>query len=192
MWAIVGLTGEAEADDRRRCARGPPRRRGSDGAVDVGDPVEATTTKVVVTAPDAPGEVREAMRVDRSRARRRPSAATALRDRVAQSEPYARLLDEELTAAGIPMHGPSVRTLAQSVAGRTLLGALALADDEFGRPSVVRLDERRTDPHQQRARSRRRNGLAPRCGLVWCAAPSSGPSASGERRYDGRPGATAR
>src|SRR6185369_6151160 len=55
-----------------------------------------------------------------------------------QREPYARLLDEELAAAGIAMHGPSVRTLAQTVAGRTLLGALALADDAFGRPSVLR------------------------------------------------------
>ena len=33
-------------------------------------------------------------------------------------------------------------TLAQSVTGRTLLGALALADDDFGRASVIRLDER--------------------------------------------------
>ena len=132
--------------------------------VDVGEPVEATTTKV--TAPDAVGEVREAMRVVAAE----PDAGRPL-NRVAivarEREPYGRLLDEELSAAGIPMHGPSPRTLAQSITGRTLLGALSLADDRFGRASVVGFMSRRAVTVQRRGSALGRLGshrLASRSG----------------------------
>ena len=52
-------------------------------------------------------------------------------------DPYAALLREQLHAAGIPHHVRSIRTLAQSVAGRVLLGALTLPDTGYRRTEIV-------------------------------------------------------
>ena len=49
---------------------------------------------------------------------------------------YARLLHDHLELAGIAHNGVSVRTLADSVLGRSLLRLLALADDDFRREDV--------------------------------------------------------
>ncbi|HEY3669716.1 MAG TPA: PD-(D/E)XK nuclease family protein [Acidimicrobiia bacterium] len=54
-------------------------------------------------------------------------------------DPYARLVHEHLTAAGIPHNGAAVRTLADSALGRGLLGLLALPDRDFQRHDVMRL-----------------------------------------------------
>ena len=54
-------------------------------------------------------------------------------------EPYARLVHEQLAAAGIPHNGAAVRTLAGSVLGRGLLGLLALPDRDFHRHDVMAL-----------------------------------------------------
>jgi RecB family exonuclease len=54
-------------------------------------------------------------------------------------EPYARLVDEQLSAAGIPHNGAAVRTLAESVLGRALLALLALPDRDFHRHDVMAL-----------------------------------------------------
>ena len=42
------------------------------------------------------------------------------------AEPYAALVHEQLEAAGIADNGAAVRTLAESVLGRSLLSLLAL------------------------------------------------------------------
>jgi RecB family exonuclease len=55
------------------------------------------------------------------------------------AEPYARLVHEQLDAAGIPHNGAAVRTLAESVLGRSLLGLLALPDRDFHRHDVMTL-----------------------------------------------------
>ncbi len=55
------------------------------------------------------------------------------------AEPYARLLHDHLELAGIAHNGVSVRTLADSVLGRSLLRLLALADDDFRREDVCAL-----------------------------------------------------
>jgi len=55
----------------------------------------------------------------------------------ANREPYARLLHEHLDAAGIAHNGVAVRRLADSVAGRTLLGALSLGDRDLRRSEVM-------------------------------------------------------
>jgi hypothetical protein len=52
-------------------------------------------------------------------------------------EPYMVLLHEELDAAGIPHRAPATTTLAQSVAGRALLGLLRLAGGGFRRDEVT-------------------------------------------------------
>jgi ATP-dependent helicase/nuclease subunit B len=134
LWAVIGLTGEAEADSESTGL--VARLLGSLGSASLLPPGERPTT-TVVCAPDAPGEVREAMRIIAAELEAgRPLHRIGVVYR--QADPYARLLEEELESAGIPMHGPSVRTLAQTVAGRTLLGALALADEQFSRTAVVR------------------------------------------------------
>ena len=79
----------------------------------------------VVSASDPDDEVRAAVRL----------VMAALVDGVplermavlyGAAEPYARLVHEQLTAAGIPHNGAAVRTLAESVLGRSVLGLLAL------------------------------------------------------------------
>ena len=74
----------------------------------------------------------------RGRGRARPPAAPHRRRRIARGSRMPGCSTRSSPSASIPMHGPSVRSLAQSVTGRTLLGALALADDDFGRASVIR------------------------------------------------------
>ena len=51
--------------------------------------------------------------------------------------PYASLIPDELRLAGIAMAGPGVDTLADTAAGRTLLGLMTLAEGEFRRDDVM-------------------------------------------------------
>src|SRR5262249_53593155 len=92
----------------------------------------------VVSASDPDDEVRAVVRL----------VVDAVRDGVplermavlfGASDPYARLVHEQLTAAGIAHNGAAVRTLADSVLGRGLLGLLALPDRDFQRHDVMRL-----------------------------------------------------
>jgi hypothetical protein len=53
--------------------------------------------------------------------------------------PYARVVADVLQAAGIPFTGPSTRRLAQTVAGRVLLGLLDVDRSRFGRQEVIDL-----------------------------------------------------
>ena len=53
------------------------------------------------------------------------------------ADPYARLLHEQLSAAGIPVNGQAPQKLAESVAGRTLLGLLRLPDCSYRRSEVL-------------------------------------------------------
>jgi RecB family exonuclease len=52
-------------------------------------------------------------------------------------DPYARLLHEQLTAAGIVFNGAPVREVADLLFGRTLRGLLALPDRGYRRPDVL-------------------------------------------------------
>ena len=123
---------------------------------------------------------------DRSQPRsRRAVRCNASRRVLDEREPYARLLDEELAAAGIPMHGPSVRTLAQSSPGARCSARSALADDDFGRATrCVRWMSSGTDPVQRRAGEGVAMGAHGVCVLAWCAGLTSGPTVSGERATD--------
>jgi len=53
------------------------------------------------------------------------------------ADPYARLVHEQLAAAGIPLNGAPVRTLGDMLLGRTLRAILALPDRGFRRPDVL-------------------------------------------------------
>lgn len=89
-----------------------------------------------VAAPDADTEVLAALRDVAARV----AAGTPL-DRIAiaygPASPYAALLHERCAAAGLPVVGPATRTLAQTLAGRALLGALDLHTSAWRRDDVV-------------------------------------------------------
>jgi hypothetical protein len=90
----------------------------------------------VVSAPDPEDEVRAITRELHERARAgAPLGRVAILFRI--GEPYARLVPEVLDAAGIPWTGAAPHRLADSIAGRVLLGLLALADHDLARDEVA-------------------------------------------------------
>ena len=54
-------------------------------------------------------------------------------------DPYVRILEQQLAAAGIPANGPSRLRLSETVAGRTLLAALRLPSQQWRRDRVMAL-----------------------------------------------------
>jgi RecB family exonuclease len=89
-----------------------------------------------VLASDADDEVRAAVRAVLDAVR----SGVPL-DRVAllyaASDPYARILHEQLCAAGIAVNGPAVTPLAGRAAGRVLLEVMALGDRGYRRQDVL-------------------------------------------------------
>ena len=57
----------------------------------------------------------------------------------ATPDPYVRILEQQLAAAGIPANGPSRRRLGETAAGRTLLAALRLPAQQWRRDRVMAL-----------------------------------------------------
>lgn len=145
---IVGLTGDGDADGaaRQACAAA-----GVDlpvpGAATLFDP-SPPTASAIVSVSDADEEVRTVVR----RVLALADAGTPLR-RIGifhpSRDPYGRNLNEQLDAAGVPHNGPSRTPLADTVAGRTLLRALALnaAADGWGRSAVIDLISGAPVPH---------------------------------------------
>jgi ATP-dependent helicase/nuclease subunit B len=141
--AVVGRTGAADADEAtgRLVAQLAPVLGPAVAVAPTGSPA-APTPPVghrVVRAPDPEEEVRVAVRElvawlasDPSHRADRVAFATRL------GSPYDLLLADALAAAGVAHHTPTTRTLAQSVAGRTLLGLLALPDRRLARSEVMR------------------------------------------------------
>lgn len=129
---ILGSTGAADADEAvsTTCARAgvePPR-----GAV------AAPTADRIVSVTDADEEVRAVVRSIAALA----EGGTPL-DRIGVfhpvPDPYLGILEQQLAAAGIPANGPARRRLIDSVAGRTLLAALALPSQRWRRDRVLAL-----------------------------------------------------
>src|SRR5262249_4302941 len=91
----------------------------------------------IVRAPDPEEEVRVAVRrIVGALAEGRAPWRLAVCSRV--GEPYLRLVHEQLSAAGLPHHGRSGGELAQTLAGRTLLGLLGLLADGVPRTDLLR------------------------------------------------------
>jgi RecB family exonuclease len=150
---IAGLVGPARADagvlrSLDRLGARPPDRGGEvgergtdappDGMLTVAPwPVSATSTRII-TASDADDEVRSVVRVVLDAAR----DGTAL-ERIAvlysAERPYARLVHEQLTAAGVPSNGAAPQGLKARVLGRTLLGLLAWRDHGYRRRDLLGL-----------------------------------------------------
>jgi hypothetical protein len=130
---LLGLTGDTNADESteelaaRLAELGSPER-----ASDI-TPLAGTS---IVSAPDPEDEVRAVVRdIMTIAAAGTPLHRVAILFRV--DDPYARLAHELLDAAGVPWSGPSTRRLADTTAGRVLLGLLRLAESDFARDSVV-------------------------------------------------------
>lgn len=132
---LAGTTGEAKADaevsrsvGRLTVVPSPPTGSPDNGAL-------SPSTTRVVSASDADEEVRAAVRAIVDAAR----AGTPL-ERIAvlygTHDPYARTVHEQLELAGIAHNGASVVPLTHRVAGRTLLGLLALPSAGFRREDV--------------------------------------------------------
>ncbi|MGH9032643.1 MAG: hypothetical protein ACRDZV_11000, partial [Acidimicrobiia bacterium] len=139
LTVVLGRSGDADADatvdgsalERFTELLGPP-------AATTGAPAPAPLASVIVSAPDPEDEVRAVLRLVMERVR----AGTPLH-RIGllyrQADPYARLARELLDAGGIAWTGPGTRRLADTVAGRVLLGLLRLPDDGFRRDHVAAL-----------------------------------------------------
>ena len=131
--AVVGLTGADDADAavHEVCAEvglhlpAGPRvaARPADRTISVSDPDE-----------EVRATIRDVMAL--------VGSGTDL-DRIAvlypTPDPYARTLLEQLAGAGIPHNGPGTTRLADTVAGRTLVAALALPGRGWRRGDVIAL-----------------------------------------------------
>ena len=128
---IVGLTGDVAADKPVLASLGH-----ATVAVPKSLEVKVPTADEIVSVTDAPEEVREVFQ----RILGLIEAGVRL-DRIGvffpTPDPYVRIIEHQLAAAEIPGNGPDPRRLADSVAGRTLLGALGLPDARWRRDRVI-------------------------------------------------------
>lgn len=127
---IVGLTGAEAADEPvwRACeAAGVPRTQRN---------VPVPVASSIVSVTDGPEEIREVC----SAVMRLVADGVAL-DRIGvffpTPDPYVRIIEQQFDAAGIPVNGPDPRRVSDSVAGRTLLGALDLPAARWRRDRVM-------------------------------------------------------
>lgn len=134
---VAATTGDARAD--AETARSVTRLGGAQPAppADPRDPmaVVGEDRTRIVTVSDADEEVRAGVRavVDAVRA---GSCLDRIAVLFADPEPYAPLVQEQLGAGGVAFNGTAVMPLTARVAGRTLLGLLALAEGGFRRDEV--------------------------------------------------------
>ncbi len=131
---IGGLAGEPSIDQP---VTDTVERIGGEPPVSADQPAAAVATGVVTTN-DVDDEIRVAVRALLAEA----EAGHPLHEMALvhpPGPPYARAVAEVLRAAGIPFSGPSVDTLAHTVAGRVVLGLLDVAAHRFARQAVVDL-----------------------------------------------------
>ena len=132
---LAGVSGDAGADApvRRVC-----ERAGLVWPEETGRPVTPPVAARIVSVTDADEEVRSVVRQVLELAEQGVPL-----DRIGifhpTPDPYVNLLEQQLGAAGVPSNGPSRRRLSESVAGRTLLDALALPSLRWRRDRVMAL-----------------------------------------------------
>lgn len=131
---VLALTGDDEADsDTDELRRWFVERLGSP----LLSAASTEPTTVLELAPDAEEEVRLAIRqvlaFFESHPVRPERVAIAYRSAV----PYRRLLDEQLTASGLPFHVGGGRTLVESVAGHAVLQLMDLRTQDYPRAEVL-------------------------------------------------------
>ena len=138
LTVLAGTTGDERAD--AEVITSVRRVAGAEGGGDHVPAVEplsvvSTERTRIVTTSDADEEVRAAVRavVDAARTGTPLERIAIL---YATPEPYARLAHEHLAAAGVACNGSAAVPLTARLAGRTLLGLLALPDVSFRREEV--------------------------------------------------------
>lgn len=136
---VAALTGSPEAD---RAVLATLQRLGASPRptglrTDRAWPTAPSTTRIISTS-DADEEVRVAVRsvVDAAHQRVPLERMAVL---YPAQEPYARLAQEQFTAAGIPTNGAAPAALDQSALGRVYTRLLALPDRDFHRADVMNL-----------------------------------------------------
>ncbi len=134
LTALIGLTSDEDADlPARRLAAQLERVLGPAAEQ---PPTFSPAGTGIVAVTDAEEEIRAVLRMAMERlAHGTPLHRMALLYPIVQ--PYALLAHEQFHAAQVPHNGPSVRTLAQTLAGRTLLGLLRLRDEELRRDLMM-------------------------------------------------------
>lgn len=131
---VLGITGDTAAD-------GPVRTIAEQLAPILGPPEDAEQPKPppvtrLVIAPDPQQEVRWVLRhLLRAAQEGVPFHRMAVLYR--QAMPYAALVQEELSLAGVPMAGPGNVPLAETAAGRTLLGLIRLVGSDLPRSALM-------------------------------------------------------
>ncbi|MGB3733473.1 MAG: PD-(D/E)XK nuclease family protein [Ilumatobacter sp.] len=147
---VVGVSGIDSADEsvRRTCAVAGV----ADRASRVEDAAAPTATRVV-SVTDAAEEVRETCaRILELIATGTPPARIGVF--FPTPDPYVRIIEQQFDAADVAVNGPNPRRLADSVAGRVLLGVLDLPSERWRRDRVIalvsagplRLDDERVRP----------------------------------------------
>jgi ATP-dependent helicase/nuclease subunit B len=135
---LVGTTGDSAADESARdilASLGGTAGSlgGTSGTSLIEEPPVGTR---VVSAPTADVEVRMVVR-DVMQRRRHGTRFERMAITYSGVGPYDRLVRETLGSAKIPFNGVSARTLAATVAGRTLLGAFELEERGWRRDEVM-------------------------------------------------------
>ena len=126
---LLGLTGLERADAAVR--RWLPEAAA--GSLTRPDPANGTAA---MNASDSDEEVRWMVRqVVEALRQHRPERIVVLYSR---TDPYARLLHEQLAGAGITINGPGVRSVRERSVARFVLELLALPDSDFARVDVFR------------------------------------------------------
>lgn len=129
---IAGATGDDEVD------RALAQQLAPLGATTPPPHLPPAVPTEIVSANDVDDEVRAAVRRLLALADAgTPPARLALVH--PSGPPYARIVADVLAGSGVPVAGPSVHRLAQTVAGRVLLGLLEVDRSRFGRQEVVDL-----------------------------------------------------
>ncbi len=133
---IVGSTGNELADQPvlRACEAAGVAVTAAEVAVAAAEPVASG----IISVTDADEEVRAVCREVIDLLERGVRA-----DRIGifypTPNPYVRIIQQQFGRAEVPVNGPDPRRLAESVAGRTLLGALDLPGARWRRHSVMAL-----------------------------------------------------
>nr|WP_202886773.1 PD-(D/E)XK nuclease family protein [Kribbella sandramycini] len=131
LTVIVGLTDVRRAD---RAVRRSLERIGLDLPPSISRNYPVATE--IRTASDADDEVRCVVREVVAALAQTPAHRIAVL--YSSITPYARLLHEHLSAAGIAVNGPGTRPVHERAIARTLLEVLALVDQDLPRADVFR------------------------------------------------------
>ncbi|MCZ0732516.1 PD-(D/E)XK nuclease family protein [Mycolicibacterium iranicum] len=133
MVVNVGITGDPDVDDATVTVH-----QLAGVAVPQHDPVTRPLAKKIISASDPDDEVRAVVQ----------AIAGWMQDgirlgRIAvlypTSDPYARLLQEHLVSAGVPINGTPVRNIGDMLFGRTIRNLLTLSDRGFRRMDMLSL-----------------------------------------------------